>query len=104
MLTIKELPFEAVSIKSSSSFDGLEIMFQISNQEFQFFIGNKKSPFPLSVKHIFKEKEICSICSKTIAPYPVGQQLCMEFQKDLPALLQHFQKECPEVFNNLLPK
>ena len=98
MQTIKNLPIQLITIASSSSFDGYEIHFRVNNQDFHFFIGNKNRPFPLSVKHIFKEKEVCTICNKNIAPFPVGQQLCMEFQKELPSLLTYFQEEYPQAF------
>ncbi|HWJ79498.1 MAG TPA: hypothetical protein VNR61_15625 [Niallia sp.] len=98
MQTTKKWPIELINYRQSSIFDGYEITFSINNQNFQFFIGNRKNPFPFSIKHQFKEKEICTICNKMIAPVPVGQQLCMEMQKDLSSLLKYFQKYNPEIF------
>lgn len=98
MLTIRELPFEAIQIYPSSSFEGREILFRVHHHDYQFLIGNSTHPFPLGVKHFFKEKDICPFCYKLIYAVPLGQQLCLEFQKNLPALLQFFQEEYSDAF------
>lgn len=98
MLVIKELPIEVITIYSSKSFDGIEILFRANNHHYQFLIGNSKNPFPINVKHVFKEKDICPICQKKILAVPLGQQLCLEFQKNLRDLLQYFQEEYPDAF------
>ncbi|WP_400243654.1 hypothetical protein AB3U99_20805 [Niallia sp. JL1B1071] len=98
MLAIRELPIEAITIYPSNSFDGIEILFRANNHTFQFLIGNSKNHFPINVKHVFKEKAICPFCQKKILAVPLGQQLCLEFQKNLPALLQYFQEEYPDAF------
>jgi hypothetical protein len=98
MLVIRELPIEVITIYSSKSFDGMEILFRASDHNYQFLIGNSKNPFPINVKHVFKEKAVCPFCKKKILAVPLGQQLCLEFQKNLPALLQYFQEKYPDAF------
>ncbi|WP_312093072.1 hypothetical protein [Niallia sp.] len=98
MLAIRELPFEAITIYSSKSFHGLEVLFRINNYDYQFLIGKANHLFPINVKHKFKEKAVCPFCQKKIYAAPLGQQLCLEFQKNLPALLQYFQEEYPDAF------
>lgn len=98
MLNVRELPYKDVKISHLSSFDGYQVNFRIKKHLYQFLIGNKKKPFPLNVMHIFIEKDVCTFCNKTIYPYPAGQQICLEFQKQLPFLLNHFQTICPEAF------
>lgn len=98
MLLINELPIEVTKIYPSSSFKGLEILFRIENHDYHFLIGNSTKPFPLSVKHIFKEKDVCPFCQKNIYAAPLGQQICLEFQKNLPILLKYFQKKYPDIF------
>lgn len=98
MLVIRELPIEAITIYPSNSFDGMEILFRVSNHNYQFLIGYSKNPFPINVKHVFKEKAICPFCQKKILPVPLGQQLCIAFQKNQSALLQYFQEEYPDAF------
>lgn len=98
MLNVKGLPYQDVKISNLSSFDGYQINFRLNDHLYQFLVGNKKSPFPLNVMHIFKEKDVCIFCNKTIYPYPAGQQICLAFQKQLPSLLNHFQTSYPNDF------
>ncbi|TRZ36816.1 hypothetical protein CEQ21_15000 [Niallia circulans] len=100
MLDVKELTYQNIKISKLSTFDGYQINFHINNHLYQFLVGDKKTPFPLNVMHIFKEKDVCILCNKTIYPYPVGQQICLAFQKHLPSLLNHFQTMYPKDFIN----
>ncbi|WP_182102095.1 hypothetical protein [Niallia taxi] len=100
MLNVSALPYKDVKISQLNSFDGYQINFRINNHFYQFLVGSKKTPFPLNVMHIFKEKDACTFCNKTIYPYPAGQQICFEFQENLTSLLNHFQTTYPSNFNN----
>ena len=79
-------------IKKVDDYDGFDIRFYINHQHYQFLVGNTKNPFPLNVKHIFKEKGTCKLCGKVIYPLPYGHQVCIAFQKNLQQLLLYFQK------------
>jgi hypothetical protein len=61
-------------------------------------VGSTKSPFPLSLKHEFKEKDHCHFCQKLIYPAPIGQQLCFSLQQNGRELLALFQKSFPHAF------
>ncbi len=98
MLNVRGLPYKDIKISQLSSFDGYQINFRINDHLYQFLVGSKKRPFPLNVMHIFKEKDVCAFCNKTIYPYPAGQQICFEFQRHLPSLLNHFQTMYPKDF------
>lgn len=82
---------EHVHIAKAAEFDGYNIIFSIDNQRFQFLIGNRKSPFPLNVKHIFSKMDTCRQCHKRIMQVPVGQQLCPTLQNKKKDLLEYFQ-------------
>jgi hypothetical protein len=95
---IEELTIENILILNVEDYDGFDIRFKIENQTYQFLVGNTKNPFPLNVKHVFKEKEECHLCHKLIYPAPFGQQVCKAFQGNMKTLLSYFQLNFPAHF------
>lgn len=90
-----------VHINKAAEFDGYNIIFAIDHQFFQFLVGSSKAPFPLNIKHIFKEKDTCRQCNKRIMQVPVGQQLCPALQSKKKELLAYFQTHYQNQFTIL---
>ncbi|WP_409294233.1 hypothetical protein V1498_13475 [Peribacillus sp. SCS-26] len=98
MTAIQGLNIENVRAVKDEGFDGYQIFFTSDGQVFCLLAGNRKKPFPLNVKHQFKEKEACILCGKTIYPAPYGQQLCTYFNGRQNGLLQDLMEIFPAQF------
>lgn len=92
---VKDLTLEKIKVRETSGYSGLEIYFTVKGNLYNFMIARTNPPMPLNIIHTFKEQGICPLCKRTIYPYPIGNQPCLELKKIERLLLENFLKFLP---------
>jgi hypothetical protein len=88
---VQGITLENIKVRETGGYNGVEIYFTIQGNLYNFMIAKTNPPMPLNIIHNFKEKGICPICKRTIYPYPIGNQPCLELKKIDRLLLEKFQ-------------
>ncbi|NRD77907.1 hypothetical protein HPT25_10985 [Bacillus sp. BRMEA1] len=78
---VRGLTLKNIKVNEASGYNGMDILFTIQDQQYNFMIAKTNPIMPLNILHRFSEKSICHVCNRTIYPYPVGNQPCLELKK-----------------------
>ena len=89
-IIVNGLKLENINIREVGGYNGVDIQFTYKEKLFNFMIAKANPPMPLSILHQFKELGTCPLCKRTIYPYPIGNQPCLEFKKMDNLLLEKF--------------
>ncbi len=89
---IQELDFQNIVITEHVDYKGYKISFLLNNQRYLLLVGKTKILFPLSIIHVFNEKERCQFCNKLVFKSSISQQVCLPLLGIKKELLAYFQK------------
>jgi hypothetical protein len=94
-INLMGLTLQNIRIIEVSSYSGFDIHFTIQGKLYNFMVAKTTPPMPLNILHRFKETGKCPLCNRTISPFPIGNQPCMELKKNDRLLLDKLKKYLP---------
>lgn len=94
-VNVNGLTLKNIKVSENSGYKGYDIHFTFQGKLYSFLVANTEPLFPINILHKFKETGPCPLCNRTIYPYPIGQQPCMELKKMDRLLLDTFKKLIP---------